>query len=34
MIVMKGYSIDIKDRDDRNFKKDNDLKFLYVMIIS
>ena len=34
MIVIKGYSIDIEDPDDRNFRKDNDLKFLYVLIMS
>ena len=34
MITMKGYLIDIKDLDDRNFKKDNDLKFLYIPIMS
>ena len=34
MIVMKGYLIDIKDLDDRNLRKDNDLKFIYVLIIS
>ena len=34
MIVMKGYLIDIKDFDDRNFRKDNDLKFLYILIMS
>ena len=35
MIVMKGYLIDIEDPDDRNFrKKNNDLKFLYILIMS
>ena len=35
MIVMKGYLIDIEDPDDRNFrKKNNDLKFLYIKIMS
>ena len=34
MIVIKGYLIDIEDLDDKNFRKDNDLKFLYVLIIS
>ena len=35
MIVMKRYLIDIKDLDDRNFRKDDDLKlficFDYVL---
>ena len=35
MIIMKGYLIDIEDPDDRNFrKKNNDLKFLYILIMS
>ena len=34
MIVVKGYLIDINDLDDRNFKKNNDLKFLYIRIMS
>ena len=35
MIVMKGYLIDIEDPDDKNFrKKNNDLKFLYILIMS
>ena len=34
MIVIKGYLIDIEDPNDRNFRKDKDLKFLYVLIIS
>ena len=35
MIVMKEYLIDIEDPDDKNFrKKNNDLKFLYILIMS
>ena len=37
MIVMKGYLIEIEDPDDRNFRKknnNNDLKFLYILIMS
>ena len=35
MIVIKGYLIDIEDPDDKIFlKKDNNLKFLYVLIMS
>ena len=35
MNVMKGYLIDIEDPNDRNFrKKNNDLKFLYILIMS
>ena len=36
MIVMKGYLIDIEDPDDKNFrkKKNNNLKFLYILIMS
>ena len=34
MIVIKGYLIDIEDPDDRNLKKNNDLKFLYILIMS
>ena len=34
MIIMKGYLIDIKDLDDKIFRKNNDLKFLYILIMS
>ena len=34
MIVVKRYMIDIKDLDYKNFKKNNDLKFLYILIMS
>ena len=35
MIVMKGYLIDIEDPNDRKFRKNNnDLKFLYILIMS